>query len=132
MKKEIEYISPYVPYGVNSKYDMKDVTSYYTNEVRDKLLTAESLDFVFKFCKLELRRFDDSTIFSYFKPLFGKDDEVTEFFNSDYLFSFVIDLENLTEIDINYLPVGLYNLLLKHKFDIFKQLDNNLAVELKD
>lgn len=56
MKEELkaEDIVGYLPYVLETCFKLSDVMNVYKDEVRNKLLTEENLDFVIKYCKPKL------------------------------------------------------------------------------
>ncbi len=57
MKLELKHLAPYLPYELNTKYPLFTVigdVELQKNEVRDKKLTAENVDFVLEYCTLML------------------------------------------------------------------------------
>lgn len=129
MKQNIEHISPYVPFGLNTLYNLSDVISLrdgVKDEVRNKELTQANLDFVCQFCKPILRPL--TKIRSHFEPIFDTDKEVNEFLSYETLTPFSIeDLENFLP---EYIPYGSFKVLIKHHFDVFGLIEKGLAVDI--
>ena len=119
---KLQELAPYLPYGVN----VSDGRSPFE-------LTEHNFTNVFPYItKIHLRPL--SELEDYFKELWNKKDKETlEFLDSDFLHSFeYLEVETLHNTRVNYLPVGLYNLLLKHHFDLFDFFDRGLAEKLDD
>ena len=60
MKLELKHWSAYLPYGLNTKYDLHDVVGG-GHIFRDKLLTTDNIQFVLDYCKPILRPLSDLT-----------------------------------------------------------------------
>ena len=75
-----------------------------------------------------------SELDSYFRKLWDeKDEEVRKFMDLDFLERFnELDIDHIQHSQVDYLPVGLYNLLLKHHFDIFDLFEKGLADNLSN
>ena len=119
---KLQELAPYLPYKVN----VSDGRSPFE-------LTEHNFTNVFRYItKIHLRPM--SELEDYFKELWNKKDKETlEFLDSDFLHSFdYLEVESLHNTRVNYLPVGLYNLLLKHHFDLFDFFDRGLAEKLDD
>lgn len=114
---KLQELAPYLPYKVN----VSDGRSPFD-------LTEHNFTNVFPFItKIYLRPM--SELEDYFKELWNKKDKETlEFLDSDLLYSFdCLEVEHLHRTKVDYFPVGLYNLLLKHHFDLFDFFDRGLA-----
>ena len=55
------------------------------------------------------------------------DKQVMEYTSYEYLEEFGMYIETIWETHTQYLPLGLYNILLKYHYDIFGLIDNGLA-----
>ena len=55
------------------------------------------------------------------------DKEVMKYTSVEYLLGFDMDFEDMTNTVTEYLPVGLYNLLLSEHYDVFELIPNKLA-----
>lgn len=119
---KLQELAPYLPYKVN----VSDGRSPFD-------LTEHNFTNVFPFItKIYLRPM--SELEDYFKELWNKKDKETlEFLDSDLLYSFdSLEVETLHRTKVDYFPVGLYNLLLKHHFDLFDFFDRGLAEKIQN
>jgi len=126
MKQKIEHILPYVPFGLNTLYNLSDVISLregVKNEVRDKKLTQSNLDFVCQFCKPILKRCED-LLLSEWKDLdiLSSSENQTELFN----------IANTSDREwvLSYTSYGFVQFLLKNHFDVFDLIPKGLAVDI--
>jgi hypothetical protein len=107
---KLQELAPYLPYKVN----VSDGRTPFE-------LTEHNFTNVYRYItKIHLRPM--SELDSYFKILWDKkDEEVRKFMDLDFLERFnELDIDHIQYSQVDYLPVGLYNLLLKHHFDIFR------------
>lgn len=132
-KIELKHVAPYLPYGLKGMVLYEDDNT--------EICTLGIKSFVGNICDINefingeylvkpiLRPL--SNLETYFKELwYKKDKEVREFLDSDFLILFEIDIETIQVTNNNYLPVGLYNLLLKHHFDVFGLIEKNSAIDI--
>jgi hypothetical protein len=121
-KIELKYLTPYMPYGVmvGDGRTPFDLTEHNFSNVYQYITT------------IYLRPM--SELESYFKILWDKKDQETrEFLDSDLLHSFdYLEVEYIHRTNVNYLPVGLYNLLLKHQFDVFNLFEKGFADKISN
>ena len=74
-----------------------------------------------------------SDLESYFEKLYGTLDnqDVTDYLDADFLVSMdCLTVEEIKEVDINYIPFGTVQLLLKHHFDLFRLIPQDLAIDI--
>ena len=72
-----------------------------------------------------------SDIEDFFEPLYGQleHQDVTDFLNSDFLAKHVIyDIQELELSKPDFIPHGTFNVLVKHKFDVFGLIPKGLAI----
>lgn len=128
MELQFKHIAPYLFYELLGKINDADSTIAIEVESSNFHFTW-SMEMFFRDMspvKPQLRPL--SQIQSYFEPLFEIDEEVRDFLAQEYLEIFGIhSVEEIKNVDTNYLPVGTYNLLLKHHFDLFELIENGLA-----
>ena len=136
MNLTIKHLAPYLPYGLNTKYNLSSVVSLNENvkdEIRDKKLTACNIDFVQQFCKPILRPIGE--IEEYFDKLYGllQHQDVTDFFDDGFLDSHNnITIDELYNYEPEYMPYGTFQVLVKHHFDVFDLIPEGLAVSIHD
>ena len=129
-KLELKHIAPYLPYGLNGYLNKQKDDCFIIGATEDFIYTDSSFDdLYYTEIKPILRPLDE--IEDYFKKFWNKkDNQVREFLDSDFLYSFdCLEVEMIHSTNTNYLPVGLYNLLLKHHFDVFGLIDKGLAID---
>lgn len=133
-KLTIEHMAPYLPYdlevmagGRRGYFLVPQLnTSKHEREVTVSALMGISQDYY----KPILRPL--SQVEEYFKPLFEEGDkEIVKYLDSDFLYEYNINVSDIENYEVEYLPVGLYRLLLKHHFDVFGLTEQGLAVEKK-
>lgn len=130
-KLELKNLAPYLPYGLTGWIIEKNNDCFIVGASEDYVITDSFFDELdYTEIKPILRPFHD--IEDYFKELWSKKDkEVREFLDADFLHSFdYLEVEYIHRTNINYLPVGLYNLLLKHHFDVFDLIPKDLAIDI--
>jgi len=128
MKLELKHLVGYLPYGIKMQIEFSEWND--VNEDGTYILNAEIMRwfcFEHDLIKPILRPITEME--SYFKPLFGKDEEVTNFLNAGYLDKFDIEIYEIKNIKAENLPYGLVQLLYKHHFDIHNLIPNNLAID---
>lgn len=119
---KLQELAPYLPYKVN----VSDGRSPFE-------LTEHNFTNVYRYItKIYLRPLTE--IDSYFRKLWDeKDEEVREYMDSDFLERFNnLIIDDIPVTSQYYFPVGLYNLLLKHHFDIFDLFEKGLAENLSN
>lgn len=121
-KIDLKYIAPYMPYGVmvgdgRTPFD----------------LTENNFSNVYLYITTIYLR-PMSELQSYFKILWDKkDEEVRKFMDLDFLERFnELDIDHIEYSQVDYLPVGLYNLLLKHQFDVFNLFEKGFADKISN
>jgi len=75
MKLELKHLAPYLPYGLNGRFTLSEViqlSSSQKDEIRDKKLIAENVNFFLNYCTPILR------------PLSDLQDELTDIFIEVY------------------------------------------------
>jgi hypothetical protein len=138
-KLELKHLAPYLPYGLKYCRVLKSpVTLNEEIKIMGEVSTKGNIHNInnnilgdytnMKYLPI-LRPLHE--IEDYFKELWDKkDEEVREFLDSDFLHSFdYLEIEYIHRTNVNYLPVGLYNLLLKHHFDVFALIEKGLAID---
>lgn len=126
MKQNIKHISNYVPFGLNTLYNLSDVISLrqgVRDEVRNKELTQANLDFVCQFCKPILRRCEDLLL-----PLWKDLDELSSSENQTELYNIANTSDR--EWVLSYTSYGFVQFLLKNHFDIHDLIPKGLAVDI--
>lgn len=123
MKLELKHLAGYLPYELNTKYQLSKVEVLITeqiDEVRDKKLTLDNCDFVLKFCKPILRPLSDLT----------KEIEVNEekFIPKDWIGYNYIG-ENLGTNMATWSHRTVQKLLEWH-FDIYGLIEKCLAIDI--
>lgn len=70
---------------------------------------------------------------NYFGGKWDDDIDVRTFANSDFLqVHGFANTKLLNEIKIEWYPIGLFNLLIKHHFDVFNLIKSNLAIDINE
>lgn len=115
---------------VGNKYDnIKSL--YYINTDKEKLWHIETVGGA-KPCinriKPILRPLSD--VEEYFRNIWESTQELPDYISEEYLMQFFLDINEIENRGTNYLPVGLYNLLLKHHFDVFNLIEKKLAIDI--
>lgn len=138
MKLEITHVTPYLPFDL--KLSVHLVGDEYWTEIlrginRNTLLIGGNRIDVLPFTLPDLRikpilkplsDFNDV-----FTDLFDDDLDVRTFTNEDFLGEHGFgSMQELQEMKIEWYPVGLFNLLVKHHFDVFGLIEKDLAVNM--
>ena len=126
MKLEIKHLAGYLPYGLNTKYQLSGVIGLITeqrDEVRDKKLTSDNCDFVLKFCKPILRPLSDLDIHEFRSNKNYPDLEVSQG-SIDKLFK--IEIGN----DLQCFDISIFEYLFERHFDIYGLIENGLAIDI--
>lgn len=77
-----------------------------------------------------LRQFTPNDVYDYFSDKLEMDISPYTFISEEFLHEFSIAFDEIFESKTEWLPVGLYNLLIKHHFDIFGLIEKGLAVDI--
>jgi len=132
MKLELKHLSAYLPYELICLVDGKEARldavyadgSCYFHDLVESEKGFESV-------KPILRDLTEINIINYFTPLFEKDADSKAFLNEQHLeekgFESIYELLNFNP---EWWSVGTYNLLIKHKFDVFGIIKAGLAVDI--
>ena len=129
-KLELKHIAPYLPYGLNGFLIEHKTNCFIIGASEDYVYTDAFFDEVYYTeIKPVLRPLNE--LIDYFQILWNKkDEEVIKFMDLDFLERFnELDIDHIKYSEVNYLPVGLYNLLLKHHFDLFRLINKGLALK---
>jgi hypothetical protein len=150
MKLELKHLHDYLLYNVKVQYFdnlIGQVVGYmnqdYCNPVKiiyngqdnkniNSLMQSE-IFLKLEDIKLILRPMTD--LDSFLEPLYGslENQDVTDFLDQDFLDEHqIFDIEDLAVTDPRYMPYGTFQLLIKHHFDIFDLIAQNLAVSIHD
>ena len=129
-----EELSFYLPYRIKGQYRLGDVVENAPNpdEIREKILTPESADFFFRYCKPVLRPIEDAMTLKI--DFDGEED----FFHNNYFgftnFKFYWkEFESYkTAYWHNRAPFVVTKRLLEYHFDTFNMIGRGLAVSIHD
>lgn len=127
----LEHIAPYLPYGLNTQYRLGDVIGhlegYKADEIRDKKLVADNVDFVMHFCKPILRPLSDLTKqIEINGEVYEPNMELgSEAFDEDFEY-FTFSDRKMTPEDWSYSDVSL---LFEWHFDVFGLIEKGLAID---
>ena len=129
-----EQLAAYLPYSLMCMVDGKQakMDSVYSDGTCTFFDLVESQQ-GFKSIKPILRPFDD--IGPYFEKLFGckEHGDVTEFLDEDFLDKHNnLSLVHLEYITATHIPYGTLSVLLKHHFDVFRLIEQGLAISIND
>lgn len=142
-KIEVHQIMPYLPYKL--KAIILDYKSDYVGNEIDEIAGIEQWDksgtkwslFTIGGSKPSIDRikpiirpFTLNDIYDYFSDKLEADISPYTFISEEFLHEFSIDFDEIFESKTEWLPVGLYNLLIKHHFDIFGWIEKGLAVDI--
>ena len=130
MKLELKHLAPYLPYNLNTKYLLYNVIGEIgeiapqKNEVRDKKLTAENVDFVLEYCKPLLRPLSD----------LNKEIECDGIiFNPIETYAGMSQLKEcvtLSTHELRYAHYSTVEFLFEHHFDVFGLIEKGLAIDI--
>lgn len=123
MKIELKHLVPYVPYNLDTEYKLSDVICLRAgirDEIREKRLTAENLDFVLQFCKPKLR------------PLSELNSKIQI---AEYFCTFKEHLNRIFPTETMGLNTATWSYrsiewCLQYHFDVFDLISKGLAVSL--
>lgn len=129
-----EKLSFYLPYKIKGKYRLGDVVENAPNpdEIREKILTEESADFFFKFCKPNLRPIEDAMTF---KVDFNGEED---FFHNNFfgLTNFKAFWKEYKDYGMAYwhnrAPFVVTKRLAEHHFDCFDMIRYGEAVSINE
>lgn len=142
MKLEFRHLSPYFPYGLNLQFIIRGVaerTGKMTNVTHDLELTYPT--------KIGLDYYDVEHIWMYkpiLRPLSEADvliyNEFVKYNNNDpfdleiiNIFCFErIEIESVSDIDLNNLQYEAFEWLVKNHFDVFGLIPAGLAISYKE
>lgn len=132
-KLELKHLAGYLPYGLEAKYQLTDIVNSERSETRSKLMTAENVDFVLKYCMPILRPLSDLTKEiehngEKFVPIEKFGTKYSSYESSIYkhtLNECCSDLESFNLLD----RIRIIDKLLEWHFDIHGLLENNLAID---
>jgi len=129
-KLTIQHIAPYLPYELNGCYRLGDVikNTHNPDEIRDKLLRDDNVDFFLQYCKPILRPMNILT-----KEL---NDDLSYFDDKWFHICFKdgryihVEGETVDYSLFNYekLPYYVMQFFFEHHFDIFDLVRKGLAV----
>jgi len=120
MKKlELKHLGPYLPYGLETKYELCKVIDSLNNrqnEIRDKLLTTENVDFVLRYCKPVFRPLSDLT----------KEIEV----NGEMIKPIIANPKLPIQEYLHQISYFDMQVLFELHFDVFGLIDEGLAIDI--
>jgi hypothetical protein len=131
MELEIKHLTLYLPYGLK----MKVLDTFYKYDIMT-LCDKSGLSNIGLPCVIDepqdfkpiLRPLSD--IERYFKPIFENDEDINRYLSEEYLSYFGIEINNIHDVVLEYLPYGVFNVLIKHHFDVFGLIEKGLAVDI--
>lgn len=135
MELKLKHLAPYLPYGVdlqliiNGQVVAEETMTkilHYEWEIDTKIgIGISDAEHIWMF-KPILRQL--SSIQSYFEPLWDSDIEVRSYLSEEFITGFRFEgIEGVLEHKVEWWPVGFYNILLKHHFDVFGLIEQGLA-----
>lgn len=135
MKIELKHLTSYLPYNLKiTKEDwgkIGELVPFIKKDLKglqieiDYALTTKS--------KPILRPMNE--VEDYFLELYGKlqHQDITDYLDEDFLSSMDnLDISEIGDKKIEYLPYGTIQVLLKHHFDIFDLIAKGLALNIND
>ena len=134
MKLELKHLAPYLPYGLNGDYQVKDVNENAPSEIRKKKLRSDNVDFFLDFCKPILRPLSDLT--NNYDTIINELEDVINGDNFD--FSFLEDLSFRINPHYEYERMfitfeqreKIRNKLFEWHFDVFGLIKQGLAIDM--
>jgi hypothetical protein len=113
------FLSPYLPYGLNTKYRLSDVINVCSekDEIRNKELNGNTFDFVLRYCKLILKPFDD------YSKILDITDEMT-----GYEIQMIEDNPDM----IKRLSYEVLLKMFENHIDVFGLINYGLAISVHD
>lgn len=144
MKLELRHIAPYLPYGLNGKFEVNDVNPLAPTELRYKTLKSDSVDFFLKYCKPILRPLSDLTkvieiydgvrfipAYQIFSGLYNNDRKLHLEFLDNVLDEVWITYSNGEMIDNDHLlTFSDWQKLFEWHFDVFGLIPSGLAIDV--
>ena len=132
MKLQLEHLYAYLPYGLICLVDGKEArldAVYPDNSCcfHDLIKSEKDLQSV----KPILRDLTEKNIINYFTPLSKKDADIKAFINIQHLLEKGFDsIYEMLNFNPEWWSVGTFNVIVKHKFDVFRLINSGLAVDI--
>lgn len=132
MKLEIKHIAPYLEHGLRCKIvnGDKELIGTLTGLYADgSCVFADIVESEHGFESIKPLLKPLSEFESFIRDVWENesDKQVMEYTSYEYLEEFGMYIETIWETHTQYLPLGLYNILLKYHYDVFGLIDNGLA-----
>lgn len=131
-KLTLAHLAPYLPYGVNFRFNLKDVYDEYPNEIRDKILTCNSIDLCISIGKPILRPLSDLSKNENFWHIVNiMDDNFGEYVTVDSDCDIDVDCDGGCGRYVSLHDCyNAYTELFKNHFDVFGLIEKGLAVDI--
>ena len=128
MELKLEHLAPYLPYGLLGKINDTDSTITLGVETSNFHFTWSIIMFLGDRPPIKPLLRPLSQIQSHFEPLWDSDIDVRTYLSEEYIASFGFEsIEEILKHKVEWWPVGFYTTLLKHHFDVFGLIENELA-----
>lgn len=126
MKLELKHLVPYLPYGlkVEHEYHVAIITTMYLpagNYNQDLwLVSMEDTEDTDLSCSVNFKEV---------KPILRPLNDILDTIRKEF-YNLIGDIDEISELKIEYLPYGAVEWLIENHYDIFSLIDNNLAVDI--
>ncbi len=134
----INEIAPYIPYkteciytGTNERKRIvgADIYSIKLQNLDENFFVLSTV-FDYKEIKPILRPLSD--LIPFIKERYGmlEHQDITGYFDADFLEEHSLEIDDIENTEVNHIPYGTLQVLLKHHFDIFELIDKGLAIDI--